>query len=124
MEAEFKHQELYNEVERHTAEARAKFLTCVHLDLDLPEMSYWMAVIGEEYGKLCQCSNKLAITLDGETRNQWRTEARHRIITSMSLLRRLYDRLDEVPKGTVADMRARKRVTLMRRDDAVQEVSR
>lgn len=54
-------------------------------------------VMAEEVGKLQRCVNKLDIVLDDDQRHRWNTEAKHRIITTISMLRRLYQVWDELP---------------------------
>ena len=88
----------WKDVETETTSARKKFsFPGAHLENDYHTREYWLAVIGEEYGKLCRSNNKLTIAGDERIKEQWRTEGYHRIITTVSLLRRLaeyWDRLD------------------------------
>ena len=80
----------WKDVESETQSARKKFLLMgAHLENDPHSMSYWLSVIGEEYGKLCRSHNKLSIGATPEVKEQWETEGYHRIVTTVSLLRRL-----------------------------------
>ncbi len=90
----------WKDVESETTSARKKFqFSGVHLDNDYHTREYWLTVIGEEFGKLCRSNNKLTIASDERIRKQWKEEGYHRIITTVSLLRRFaeyWDKLDDV----------------------------
>ena len=51
------------------------------------------SILTEEIGKLCRSFNKLRLSQDERISQQWREEAYHRVITSMSVLDRIGDRL-------------------------------
>jgi len=84
------------EDETHHARERFNFPGC-HLEIDVHNRSYWLSVITEEIGKLCQCVNKLQISRDETVRDGWQIEGYHRIITSLSLLRRLAENWKNLP---------------------------
>lgn len=92
-------QKFWKDVETETTSARAKFTAPdIHLDRDLHDRAFWMSVITEEVGKLCRTVNKLNLK-PGDKRivAQWEKEGYHRIITTVSLLRRLAEAWDKLP---------------------------
>ena len=91
-----------NRVEKHTAEARAKFRTGPnHLDRDLPDKQVWVSVITEQVGKLARSANKLSIAFDSDVRADWDADGRHCLLTIASLARRMAERWDELPDSHV-----------------------
>jgi hypothetical protein len=95
---EFTLEKFWADVEKETEEARGLFLPSgYHLDNDLPPRSVFINVVQEEMGKLARCINKLLITRDSDQRGHWLREGEHRIITSVSLLRRFAERWYELP---------------------------
>ncbi len=89
----------WKDVETETRSARAKFTSRgIHLDRDTHDRAFWMSVIEEEIGKLCRTVNKLNLNpADERIRIQWEREGYHRILTSVSLLRRLAEYWDKLP---------------------------
>ena len=63
------------------------------------EAEVWLSVIGEEFGKLQRCANKLRIAQDDPVIRHWRTEGYHRIVTTSAVLARL---AEEWPRLTGA----------------------
>lgn len=91
-------QKFFEDIESETAHARKKFVfPGAHLENDLHNRSYWLSVITEEIGKLCQTANKLQIAKDESIVEGWEIEGYHRIITSVSLLRRLAENWYQLP---------------------------
>lgn len=87
----------WKDVESETVSARRKFLLMdAHLENHPHTKSYWLSVIGEEYGKLCRSHNKLSIAATPEVKEQWQIEGYHRILTTVSLLRRLAENWDKL----------------------------
>ncbi len=98
-------QKFWKDVETETTSARAKFVAPgIHLDRDVHDRAFWMSVINEEIGKLCRVVNKLNL-MPGDERiiEQWQKEGYHRIITSVSLLRRLAESWDKLPNENPQD---------------------
>jgi len=92
-------QKFWKDVETETTSARNKFIfPGIHLDRDIHDRAFWMSVITEEIGKLCRTVNKLNLK-PGDNRiiEQWEKEGYHRIITSVSLLRRLAESWNKLP---------------------------
>lgn len=91
-------QKFWKDVELETKSARGKFTAPgIHLDRDAHTRAYWMSVIEEEVGKLCRTVNKLALhPADERIKEQWTKEGYHRIITTVSLLRRLAEVWDKI----------------------------
>jgi len=88
----------YKGVEKETESARNRFTyPGAHLENDVHNKSYWMSVITEEIGKLCQCVNKLQIVIDPNVKKQWEREGYHRINTASSLLRRFAENWPIIP---------------------------
>ena len=91
---------LYREVEDHTIEARKIWTDSrapINWENDPMPKVWGVNVLAEEVGKLTRCVNKLAISQDPSVTQTWNREAKHRIITSMSMLRRLAESWDELP---------------------------
>ena len=91
---------LYRQVEEHTIEARkiwADSRSPINWESDPMPKVWGVGVLVEEIGKLSRCANKLAISQDAGVTEQWNKEAKYRIITSMSMLRRLAESWDELP---------------------------
>lgn len=87
----------WKDVETETTSARKKFLLMgAHLENDPHTMAYWLSIIGEEFGKLQRSHNKLSIAATPEVEEQWRKEGYHRILTTVSLLRRFAENWDEL----------------------------
>lgn len=55
-----------------------------------PNLIYGQNVLVEEIGKLSRSFNKLLIAKNPDVVKQWREEANRRIVTSISLLDRIY----------------------------------
>ncbi len=89
----------WKDVETETTSARKKFThPGIHLDRDVHDRAFWLSVITEEIGKLCRTVNKLNLRpADERIVEQWTKEGYHRIITSVSLLRRLAEAWDKLP---------------------------
>ena len=89
----------WKDVETETTAARRKFMAPgVHLERDQHDRAYWLNVITEEIGKLCRTINKLNLNpADERIRRQWEVEGYHRIITAVSLLRRLAEHWHTLP---------------------------
>lgn len=85
------------DIVRATREARQKFSIdspgCI--ENESVSLATCLCILTEELGKLCRSVNKLGIARDPSIHDQWIEEARHRFITSMSLLDRIGDRLDK-----------------------------
>lgn len=61
----------WKDVETETASARKKYLLRdAHLENVDHSMSYWLSVIGEEFGKLQRSHNKLSIAATPEVQEQ------------------------------------------------------
>ncbi len=71
-----------------TESARVKFPADKAVET-LP-LVYGQNALIEEIGKLSRCFNKLVIATDADVVQQWREEANRRIVTSISLLHRMY----------------------------------
>jgi len=88
----------YEDIESETVHARDRFkFPGAHLDNEVHNREYWLSVITEELGKLCQTINKLNIVKDKSIRQQWILEGYHRILTASSLLRRLAESWERLP---------------------------
>ena len=88
----------YEDTESETIHARDRFkFPHAHLDDDMLNKEYWLSVITEEVGKLCQCINKMHIANNTEVKEQWTLEGYHRILCTTSLLRRLAERWEKLP---------------------------
>ena len=88
----------YEDIESETSHARDRFkFPGAHLEDDIHNKEYWLSVITEEIGKLCQAVNKLHIVNDEAIRQQWVLEGYHRILTASSLLRRLAEQWEVLP---------------------------
>ena len=83
--------QLQAEVQAETVHARKKLPAPRDVE-SLPAV-YGLNATVEEVGKLARCYNKLVIAEIPEVRAQWRNEARHRMVTCLSLLERLYIKL-------------------------------
>ena len=91
---------LYKAVEEHTIEARKRWADSrapINWENDPQPKVFGVNAMAEEVGKLARCANKLAILDDDAERKKWNKEAQYRIITSMSMLRRLAESWDELP---------------------------
>lgn len=84
-------------VRSHTAEARGKF-PFLHWERDGLSRCHAMTVTLEEIGKLARCINKLAIAQDPDVRRQWLEEGEHRLITSASMLYRIFANWEILPE--------------------------
>ena len=78
---------LQQEVESETDQARVKIRESN--DVESLPLVYGMNGTVEEIGKLSRCFNKLVLAEHPDIINQWRAEAHHRIVTSISMLERL-----------------------------------
>ena len=76
-------QKLVNE---ETEEARTKFQN----DLSDHDPSVAVVVLVEEIGKVARSVNKIGLAADGSIAQQWMDERNQRIITSISILQRMY----------------------------------
>lgn len=84
--------QLINLVETETVSAQAMYLLKgTRLETDHLSPECWMTVLNEEVGKLNRAVNKLRISVDGDISQQWETEGHRRIVTSMSVLTRLWE---------------------------------
>lgn len=92
-------QKFWKDVETETKSARAKFTApgC-HLERDINDRAFWLNVIMEEVGKLSRTINKLSLNpADERIKEQWEREGYHRILTCVSLLRRLAENWHKLP---------------------------
>ena len=105
-ESAFFGQQFGRRVEKHTAEARAKFQSSLHLERDNPDRFYWLAVLNEEVGKLTRACNKLAIAEAPDVKQQWRAEGRHRLLTVASMARRMAEAWDAIPDSPAVGARS------------------
>ena len=88
----------YEDIESETLHARDRFnFPGAHLDNDTLKKEYWLSVITEEVGKLCQTINKMHIARDKNIKEQWSLEGYHRILCTASLLRRLAEQWERLP---------------------------
>ena len=76
-------QKLVNE---ETEEARAKYQN----DLSDHDPSVAVVVLVEEIGKVARSVNKMGMAADDSIAQQWRDEQNQRIVTSISILQRMY----------------------------------
>lgn len=79
---------LNREIMAETDHARLKFP--IDKSVEALPLVYGMNALVEEIGKLSRCWNKLTVASDEDVRQSWRVEARHRIITNLSLLERIF----------------------------------
>ena len=85
--------ELQDLVDAETEAARRRFPTPMeHETLELQ-----VSVLVEEVGKLSRAGNKLGLSADDQVADQWRREAVHRAVTSISILQRYVLSLHDWP---------------------------
>jgi len=83
---------LLRRIRTETFVARMSYLLKgTHLENDHLSPECWMTVLNEEVGKLNRAVNKLRVSVDGDVIQQWETEGLRRIVTSMSVLSRLWE---------------------------------
>jgi len=83
---------LLRRIRTETFVARMSYLSKgTNLETDHLSPECWMTVLNEEVGKLNRAVNKLRISVDGDVIQQWETEGLRRIVTSMSVLSRLWE---------------------------------
>lgn len=87
---------LHGMVAEETDAARAAFPLDKSVE-SLP-LVYGLNATVEEVGKLARCFNKLVIAEDPQVIDQWNKEAIRRIITSLSLLERIYLTMEARPR--------------------------
>jgi len=94
-------EDFWQDVESETEEARSLFLPSgYHPENDLPPRIIVLNIAQEEMGKLSRISNKLLITQSVaavEERIRWLREGERRIITTVSVLRRLSEQWLKLP---------------------------
>ncbi len=87
----------FADIESETVHARDRFkFPGAHLDDEAHSREYWLSIIHAEFGKLSQTVNKLYIAKDKSIRGEWTLEGYHRILTTVSLLRRFAEHWEDL----------------------------
>ena len=73
-------------VNKETEEARTKYQN----DLSDHDPSVAVVVLVEDSGKVARSVNKIGMATDDSIARQWRDEQNKRIVTSISILQRMY----------------------------------